>query len=100
MPLIVIHNHIHLDIVDKLTTIEAKLNQLIKITTMSQETLDQLTAKINGVTTSLDNIKADITKIKEGLPTEGGLTAEEVATLSASLDAAVSKADALDQENA
>lgn len=66
---------------------------------MSQETLDQLTAKVNAVTTSLTNIKDDITRIKEGLPTSGGLTEAEVSALSAQLDAAVSAADSLDKEN-
>lgn len=71
----------------------------IKKIDMSQETLDQLTNKVNSVTTSLTNIKDDITRIKDSLPTSGGLTEAEVATLSAQLDAAVTAADTLDKEN-
>jgi len=66
---------------------------------MAQETLDALMAKATAAETSLTNIKADITKIKEGLPTTGGLTADEVATLSSKLDALAGSADALDKEN-
>lgn len=66
---------------------------------MSQETLDQLTGKVSAVTTSLTNIKDDITRIKDSLPTSGGLTEAEVAALSSQLDAAVTSADTLDKEN-
>jgi predicted nucleic acid-binding Zn-ribbon protein len=99
MPLIVIHNHIHFNVLEKLIALEAKIDNLLNITTMSQEILDQLTAKVNAVTTSLANIKDDITRIKDSLPTSGGLTEAEVADLSAKLDAAVSQADTLDKEN-
>lgn len=66
---------------------------------MSQEILDQLTGKVSAVTTSLTNIKDDITRIKDSLPTSGGLTEAEVAALSSQLDAAVTAADTLDKEN-
>lgn len=66
---------------------------------MSKEILDQLTAKADALETSLSNIREDITDIKNSLPAEGGLTAEEVATLSAKLDGLVNTADTLDKEN-
>lgn len=72
---------------------------IIKKISMSQETLDQLTGKVSAVTTSLTNIKDDITRIKDSLPTSGGLTEAEVAALSSQLDAAVVSADTLDKEN-
>jgi ABC-type transporter Mla subunit MlaD len=75
------------------------LKQIKHTTTMSQEILDSLNAKADAAAASLTNIKTDITKIKESLPTEGGLTADEVAQLSAKLDAVVSQADSLDKEN-
>lgn len=66
---------------------------------MSQEILNELTGKVTGLKTSLTNIQGDITRIKNGLPTTGGLTEEEVATLRGELDTAVSQADSLDKEN-
>lgn len=78
---------------------ERNINKILKIVTMSQENLDLLLGRVSGLETSLTNIKEDITRIKDSLPAEGGLTAEEVATLSAALDSAVSKADTLDKEN-
>lgn len=95
MPLFVVHNHVHIDF----RAIEAKLDKLIKITTMSQETLDALMAKAESATTSLINIRQDIADIKASLPTEGGLTAEEVAQLAAKLDTLSGDAAQLDSEN-
>lgn len=66
---------------------------------MSKENYDALKGQVDQVVSSLTNIKDDITRIKENLPTDGGLTADEVATLRADLTAAVDKAVALDQEN-
>ncbi len=61
---------------------------------------------IASLTTSVSNIAVDIQRIKDSLPTEGGLTAEEVAALSARLDevstaaaGAATQADNLDKEN-
>ncbi len=90
-----------------------KLNKILKQQKMAQETLDQLLAKVTAqetsiasLTTSVSNIAADIQRIKDSLPTEGGLTAEEVAALSARLDeastaaaGAATQADTLDKEN-
>lgn len=61
--------------------------------------IDDLTAKVGLIQTALTSIRADITAIKNSLPTSGGLTADEVAQLSAKLDAAVSDAQELDGEN-
>ena len=72
---------------------------IYKLKIMSQEILNQLTAKADALETSLSNIREDITDIKNSLPAEGGLTAEEVATLSAKLDGLVNTADTLDKEN-
>jgi hypothetical protein len=82
-----------------LISIPVLLLIILKKIIMAQETLDALMAKATAAETSLTNIKADITKIKEGLPTTGGLTADEVATLSSKLDALAGSADALDKEN-
>jgi len=62
-------------------------------------TLADLQATIAATSTALDNIRSDIDAIKASLPASGGLTAEEVATLQASLDALSAKAGALDAEN-
>lgn len=91
--------HFHIHDTKQLTEVLEKVTKILKNTTMAQDTLDQLTAKVDSVTTSLTNIKEDITRIKDSLPAEGGLTAEEVAALSAKLDAAVSAATTLDEEN-
>lgn len=75
--------------------------------------IDDLTTKLAGISTKADGIQAsvtavrgDIADIKNGLPTAGGLTAAEVATLSTALDALGTKVDAvatdaaeLDSEN-
>lgn len=66
---------------------------------MANEILQELQAKIAEGATRLDNIAADITAIKENLPAEGGLTAEEVAQLRVDLDGLVTKAANLDEEN-
>lgn len=99
MPLIVIHNHVHLECLETLNRLEAKLDNLLKITTMSQEILDELNNKVLGLKNSLTNIKADIQKIKDSLPTTGGLTEAEVASLRTSLDEAGTQAAELDAEN-
>ena len=96
MPLIVIHNHIHVDV----KAIEAKLDKILNKQTMAQETLDALIAKADAATTSLANIRQDIVTIKENLPASGGLTEAEVATLSAKLDSLAGEAAQLDSENA
>jgi hypothetical protein len=83
----------------KLDLILQQLTLIKKSQVMSTEILTELKGKVTSLETSLDNIKGDITTIKEGLPAEGGLTADEVADLRAALDGAVSKADALDKEN-
>lgn len=80
---------------------------------MGQEQLDALNAKIDTqeqkidvLTTVTGNIREDITRIKEGLPTSGGLTEAEVGALSTRLDTlgqktdtAIAEVQALDQEN-
>lgn len=90
-----------------------KLDKLLKLQKMANETLQELLTKVQGleanadaVNTSLTNIAGDITRIKESLPAEGGLTAEEVATLKTALEGAEAKisalatsADTLDKEN-
>lgn len=60
---------------------------------------DALNAKVDAMATALTNIRQDITDIKNGLPASGGLTAEEVAALSAKLDGVVADAQQLDSEN-
>lgn len=89
------------------------LYQILNIVTMSQETLAQLkalaqraNAALDTQTTALTNIAGDITRIKDGLPTTGGLTEAEVADLKADMEGvatkaetAASAADALDKEN-
>ncbi len=66
---------------------------------MSQETLDQLKALANKAATSLDNIKADITRIAGGINPAGGLTEAEATELKTTLAALANKADSLDKEN-
>lgn len=94
-------------------TNDKKISKILKTVTMSQEILQELQAKADAATTSLNqantslqNISADIQRIKDTLPAEGGLTAEEVEQLRASLDGVVNTAasnaaaaDALDKEN-
>ena len=60
---------------------------------------DALNAKVDALASALTNIRADITAIKNSLPTSGGLTADEVTALSAKLDAVVTDAQELDTEN-
>lgn len=90
-----------------------KLNKILKIVNMSQEILQELqqkadaaTTALNNANTSLTNISADIQRIKDSLPAEGGLSAAEVEQLRSSLDGVVTTAsntaaaaDALDKEN-
>lgn len=80
-------------------TVPISLLIIIKKLSMSQETLDSLMAKVTRSETALTNIRADIQAIKDGLPTSGGLTAAEVATLSDRLETAAAGAEALDSEN-
>lgn len=93
-----IHVHIHIHREDE-TEIKNLLVQLLKKVTMSQEILAELQSKVDAANTSLTNIRADIQKIKDTLPAEGGLTADEVASLRTSLDSLASGAAALDAEN-
>jgi hypothetical protein len=96
MPLVVVHIHFHNAGTE---AIAADIKKIIKITTMSQTVLDQLTAKADAAAASLVNIRQDIATIKASLPAEGGMTADEVAILSAKLDAVAGDAAALDSEN-
>lgn len=60
---------------------------------------DALNAKVDALAASLAGIRADITAIKNSLPADGGMTADEVAALSTKLDTVVSDAAELDSEN-
>lgn len=62
------------------------------------EASDALNAKVDALAGSLAAIRADITAIKNSLPS-GGMTADEVAALSAKLDTVVADAAELDGEN-
>ena len=93
-----IHIHIHIHREDE-AEIKQLLTKILKQTTMSNDVLQELQTKVDAANTSLTNIRADIQKIKDSLPAEGGLTADEVATLRASLDGLAGNADALDKEN-
>ncbi len=59
-------------------------------------TKDEVNALVSGINDRLTKISADITAIKAQLPTEGGLTAAEVAELKASLQATLDSAAAID----
>lgn len=93
-----LHIHIHIHREDE-AEIRKTLSVILKKVTMSQEILTELQGKVDDANTSLINIRADIQKIKDTLPAEGGLTADEVATLRTSLDNLASGAAALDAEN-
>lgn len=97
--------HLHLN--------DKKINKILKLLQMANESLQELLDRVSaleqgGVQTqqSLTNIAADITRIKEGLPTEGGIDAAGVEQLRTSLTnaenaitAAKSQAASLDLEN-
>lgn len=76
-----------------------QLNKILKLLEMSKEILDQLMAKVDQANTSLTNIRADIIRIKDSLPTTGGLTAEEVTVLAGRLDTLANDINTLDKEN-
>lgn len=71
---------------------------LQEIKRMSEQS-DALNAKVDALQASVTAIRQDITDIKNSLPASGGLTAEEVAALSAKLDGVVADAAELDSEN-
>lgn len=91
----------------------ALLLLIIKQLQMAAETLAELKALAQRANTALDtqstaitNIAADIQRIKDGLPTTGGLNDAEVAELRTDLEAVATKAEAaataadtLDKEN-
>lgn len=62
--------------------------------------LEDLIAKQDTIDGVIDEVKKDLDFIKEqlGQGTEGGLTAEEVATLEARLDQTLAKIQGLDAE--
>lgn len=60
---------------------------------------DALNAKIDAITASVAAIRQDIADIKAGLPTSGGMSADEVAALSARLDTLATTVAELDSEN-
>lgn len=62
-------------------------------------TAAELNAKVDRISTAVDNIKADIQAIKDGLPASGGMTQEEVDALDAKLADVVTKTENLDAEN-
>lgn len=70
-----------------------------KLLKMGKETADELKALAKATATSLANIRADITTIKESLPTAGGLTEGEVDELRTELNNVATEADVLDKEN-
>lgn len=70
-----------------------------KLLTMAEEILNELRAHVTATNQSLTNIREDITRIVQGLPQDGGLTAEEVSILRQDLTALSSNADTLDKEN-
>lgn len=75
------------------------LHLIIKKISMSQEVLGELKALADKAATSLDNIKADITRIAGGINPAGGLTEAEATELKDKLTALAVKADSLDKEN-
>jgi hypothetical protein len=76
-----------------------KLNKLIKLAIMSNAALEAAKAKVGEIETRLTNIEEDISRIKENLPSEGGLTEAEVAELNTTLDNVIAKAKGLDEAN-
>ena len=59
--------------------------------------IDEILAAVTAVSTTLDEVKADIATLISQLPGEGGLTAEQVAEVKTALEAVQAKAtDAAD----
>lgn len=78
---------------------EHVLSHLHELRRMQMATAAELNAKVDRISTAVDNIKADIQAIKDGLPASGGMTQEEVDALDAKLADVVTKTENLDAEN-
>lgn len=90
-------------IMDKFCKVESKptenLHSLIfKLYKMSETVANEFSQKLDLLNGRLDNIQADVTKIKDELPSEGGMTADEVALVRAKLDVALNKAAGIDDQ--
>jgi peptidoglycan hydrolase CwlO-like protein len=88
--------HSHLSDRDLLITIlvnqyylTQKLENIMSAAEDLQALVAKLTASQAGLKTSLDSIKTGVATIVAGLPATGGMTADEVTALKASLSAAV-----------
>lgn len=80
---------------------------IFKSIRMSEQTLQDLRNIISGIreqnnslSTSIAGIRGDIQRILEGLPADGGLTAEEVTTLRDELGVLLSESAAVAQDAA
>lgn len=71
-----------------------KIDKIMSAAEDLQALVARLTASQASLKTSLDSIKAGIGTIVAGLPATGGLTADEVASLKASLTTAADTEDA------
>jgi len=54
-------------------------------------TVDEVNAKLDRIEANLGEVAEDLAEVVAGLPTEGGLTAEEVSALSTRLDTIVDR---------
>lgn len=73
-------------------SVTEKLDRLLNQGVIQMTKLSDLQVQVDAVSGKLSEISSDIDDLRNALPAEGGLTAEEVATLSASLDALQAKA--------
>ena len=74
----------------------AELKELITMNAAElQAKLDAVLEKQTQTGTAITNIAEDIRRIKESIPTSGGLTEAEAQALSATLDTVLANADAL-----
>lgn len=76
---------------EALRTLTHKVNHLSQQSDALNAKVDALQAASDATQGSLTEIRQDIADIKSGLPTSGGLTADEVTALSGRLDALSTK---------
>lgn len=69
----------------------------IKLNKMGEQ-LDAILVKVANMETGLNGIEQDITFIKSQLPTEGGMSAEDVAILNTRLDQVLSRVQNIDAQ--
>lgn len=75
------------------------IEQLLEIKNQQNQMAQELNALVDRLETALTNIRQDIQDIKNGLPSQGGLTPEQTEALKSRLQTVVSGAEALDAEN-